>query len=175
MPDTTPDESVYAPKHIRISERVHALRSGKFYMVSFPYSEAASKMMGDLAGAFYEPSIRGWHYPWQRAEILEDRLAKIDQCLRDEGFDVDTPEVTLTRQLMIDTGDLAPGLVLETDEGAVTIDRVGKAFTGTRFLAKSTGLKVTNKPVRYVWHRPSLDAEIEAAGLGEQIEDPVPM
>ncbi|MFG6080449.1 hypothetical protein ACEUZ9_001053 [Paracoccus litorisediminis] len=169
------DSVIYAPDIIRISERVHAKRMGRFYYVRFPYSEAAVKTMGSLVGASWDPRDKGWHFPWHRAEILERAMARIDAQLRLEGIDVNTPDLPLTRELVIDDGDLAPGRILDLETGPVAIGKVGVPFTGTRSLARSTGKKVTDKPVRYVWHRPALESELAARAVREEGQDePIP-
>lgn len=153
-------------KEIRMSERVYATLLHRHYKVEFPFTKEAVDRMRLCPTAFWERSL-GWSVSAHKADALRAALTDIEGICKAQGVDTNARDTPLKRSVILHNVDQAAPPFLEGEKGLEKVVRLGAPFVASRALAKSTGLKISGKMVRYAYHRPASEIELDELNRSE--------
>ena len=185
MPETfqAPAGRTEIPDRIEVAARVHAIRNRSHYVLSFPWHPEAPGLVRQWVSAHWHKPSGGWLMDAHRHETVRKALEEVAALLRDRGVEIDAPmegkagnsgaaangAAAPARIKVPDDGTVTAGSVLETDAGWLVVERLGASFIagsgGRNGRAASPG-----KLMRYAYHRPATEAEIEAVLAAEEPE-----
>lgn len=164
------------PERIDIAPDVYAVKLGLYYHIKFPYNREAVEVMRMVATAHYAREMNGWAARQARHEDIRKALIKIDEILgpdrhaareareraaAEKGAKPAKPAKPQRVIVPVEDGVKA-GQVLEIKKKHVTVERLGAPFTADSRYARWGKPEMVGAIVRYAYHRPSTEAEIEA-------------
>ena len=178
MPETiqAPAAGDAIPDRIDVAARVFATRNRTHFVLSFPWHPEAQALVRQWVSAHWHKPSGGWLMDAHRHEAVRKALEEVSVLLRERGVEVDAPEPRApthpgraaagaagpSRIKVADDGTVTAGSLLETGAGWLVVERLGASFIagsgGRNGRAASPG-----KLMRYAYHRPATEAEIEAA------------
>ncbi|WP_027234300.1 hypothetical protein [Leisingera caerulea] len=178
------------PERIDVAEDVYAVKTGLFYHIAFPYHPQAPDIMRSVKTAYFVPETKGWTARIIRHQDIYHALCKIDALLPADRHEKrrareaatagesgqrkagKKPAARQQRILVLASDDVCETQILEVKGKHVTVERLGTPFMADRKFAKWGKPELVGKLVRYAYHRPSTEAEIEAHHMERASEDP---
>lgn len=154
------------PERIEVSEDLVAIRLNRTYSLRVPFRRSATDIIRTVPTAFYDAGSRTWSVSAIKHEELERAMRRMDEAMGHRAMEPapapqEAPKKSQKVLVPLSEGHVV-GQVLTDRKRPVTVESLGDVFPGPARLAQWGKRDLVGKPVRYVYHHPSTEAEIEA-------------